>query len=579
MDYLIEVYDNYGRRVAWFDEVPLLDATRGAPDDRDRVRGLLPRGTLKLGHGYVVRVIVGGAVFCEAAVTDTAPQWSDTRKLILDHYVGFHEVIEFDAERPARDGNGTVTRAYQNRLISAIVKDAINSAVGDVHYTVAHTGYPDGAEREYAKFLARKTAENELEVGGITEGQWVDSARIDATSAYAKDGDTIAGLTIDGAAWPDVRLMLIDAEETSLNSHATSRHPDIADWTSGDYDKSGYKLKGDAAKVALQAFIDTNGIDYIELNPHRDSAGDFDDRVDAYGRYLGLVYGGGECFNAGLVEHDLADVYLWSDGTFLVPELELKDFYSYAGPHSDSVAATAASLVSFDVSGGVYEVLTALAYAAGGYVWEVDHERAVSFRQADQSDRVVFFDPVEVGVTLGSQSAGLGNFIVISGNPQTSGLDKAYARSASIDAYGFRLRFLDYFSITLEEDADKLGAGLLDDLAYPEPTGAVVFFGGAAELQVGELIELRGGDLRRLDEAVADEWGGDFTGQLIGRIREVTHRFTGREVVTTATLTSPFRSVANPLSFITRSQPEASTLFQFRLDEASVGLDLGYHLD
>ena len=70
-----------------------------------------------------------------------------------------------------------------------------------------------------------------------------------------------------------------------------------------------------------------------------------------------------------------------------------------------------------------------------------------------------------------------------------------------------------------------------------------------------------------------------FTGKLVGRVKSLTHEFRGRLVTTKARLTSPLRSVDNPISFIVRGQPLAETLFQFRLDEATVGLDLGYHLD
>ena len=69
---------------------------------------------------------------------------------------------------------------------------------------------------------------------------------------------------------------------------------------------------------------------------HKDASGEFDDRVDAFGRYLGLVFGGGECFNAAQVENGHAEVFLFDDGKFLAPELELKDFFSYAGVHTDS---------------------------------------------------------------------------------------------------------------------------------------------------------------------------------------------------------------------------------------------------
>lgn len=82
----------------------------------------------------------------------------------------------------------------------------------------------------------------------------------------------------------------------------------------------------------------------------------------------------------------------------------------------------------------------------------------------------------------------------------------------------------------------------------------------------------------RLSDETAEEWGGSFAGQHVGRARGVTHRLAGRAVTTKVELTSPLRSVGNPLSFIVRSQPSASMLFHFRLDDAAVGLDMNYYL-
>jgi len=463
--------------------------------------------------------------------------------------------------------------------MSAIARSVLNTALGPVHYWVSHGGYPDGAEREYEKFLARKSSENELGVGSIATGQWVGSDRIDATEAYAKDGDTIAGLEVDGEAWPDLRLMLIDCEELSKNSHAVARHPEIADWTSEQYTNSGYHLKADKAKAALQDLIDTKGIDFIELNPHRDGTGAFDDRVDAYGRYLGLVYGGGECFNAAMVEKELADVYLYEDGRYLVPEMELKDFFSYLGEHHDSIEEAVRTFSGYDVHGGALEILTALSYAADGYVWSSDHELGVGFRTVERPDRVVFYDPVSMGVELGSDSGKLVNTVYFEGNPLEGELRKSYFRGESIDEHGVRWRRLPYFALSTEEDADKLVECLLDDVAYPEPSGTVVFFHGNAGFEVGDAIELRGAPLRRIERELAEEWGGRFTGDLVGRVRQVIHRFTGRRVETRVSLTSPLRSVEDPIGFMVRGQPGKSTLYQFRLDAESVGLDLGYHLD
>jgi len=578
MTYRIEIIDTWGRKLASFDDVPLFEATRSAPDEPDVMRGILPGPLTDIGHGYLVRVYVDERLFCQGRIARVSPQWSDTRKLILDRYVPFHEVIEIEAERPAREGNVHVSRCYTNQTVSAIVKSVINTAVHPIRYLVDHVAFPDGAQREFAKFAARRSAGNELGVGGIGAGQWVGSNRIDASGAYAKDGDTIAGLVVDGAAWPDLRMMLIDCEETSRNAHAIGRHPEVADWTDEQYLASGYKLKADAAKQQLQALIDAHGIDYIELNPHVDANGEFDDRVDIYGRYLGLVYGGGMCFNAAQVELGHADVYLWQDGKYLVPELELKDFFSYAGKHAGSVEPVAATLASLDVSAGVLEALTALAYA-GGCVWSVSPETAVTFRALERPDRVVCFDPLNTGVSLGSESGGLVNTLYFEGNPVYAGVQKTYCRDESIDEFGFNGAPFAYFSMRFEEDADKLAAGMLDDLAYPQPAGFVCFYCGDGQIAVGDLVEVRDGRVRRLEPELAQEWGGRFTGRMTGRVRQVTHRFSGRQMTTTAVLTSPLRSVADPASFIMRTQEPAKSLYQFRLDEAAVGLDMGYHLE
>jgi endonuclease YncB( thermonuclease family) len=579
VNYRVEIYDTWNRRVALFDEVPLLRATRSAVDRPDILRGILPGPIADLSHGYYVRLYVEDRLFVEAPITRLAPQWSDTRKLVLDRFVYYHEVIEFEAVREALDGNAKVSRAFVNRPIHDIVRAVINAATGPVHYLVPHNAYPDGALREYYKFISRKTAANELGVGGITQGQWVDAARINATGAYAKDGDTIAGLVVDGVAWPDLRLMMVDAEETSRNSHAESIHGEVAGWTDADYNASGYKLKADAARVFLQGLIDTRGIDFIELNPHRDASGAFDDRIDVYGRYLGFVYGDSECFNAALVETGHAAVYLYDEGKFHVPEMELKDYYSYTGVNSDSIESTAATLLDYDVSAGVFEVLTALAYAAEGYIWSLAPGLTVTFRRPVWPNRVVFFDRVQHAVTLGSDSTTLGNALVVRGDPIAGMVDTIYYNGPSIDEYGFRLRFLEYFSLANLEDAGRLAAGLLEDIAYPARSGRIGFLAGEPNLHCGDIVEIRGDDVRRVDREVSGEWADRFSRRLAARVASITHEFRGRLSTTDAELTSPLRSVDSPLSFIVRSQPSASAMFQFRLDEATVGLDLGYHLD
>lgn len=579
MEYRIELIDAAGRRVAWFDEAPLLEAERTAPDAPDVIRGMLPADVQSLAPGYRVRVLTDGELFCEGVVTSTAPSWGDSRRLVLDRYVNFHEVVAFEARGAARRGNTAVAQAYANQRVSEIVKDAVNRAPGAIHYYVQHDGYPEGAQREYGKFLARKTAGNELEGGGIASGQWVGAGRIDASGAYAKDGDTIAGLEVDGVPWPDVRLMMIDAEETSLNSHAMDRHPEVANWDAARYAASGYALRAEAAKDFLQALLTEDGIDYLELNPHVDASGGYDDRVDAYGRYIGLVYGGGKCWNAALVEQGLADVYLYDEGRYHDPSMALKDYYSYTGVHGDSVVRTDAALGAFDAQGGVLEVLTALAYAAPGHVWTMDAELGVSFRAAADVDRVVYFDAPRVSVQYGTESSRLVNWLSLSGHPLLGAASGVYARGESIDAYGVEPAYLSFFSLWHGADLDQFAEGLLDDLAYPAASGCVTFLRGDSQVAVGDLVALRGEQLRRLDTRVEGEWGGRFGDGLVGRVSAVRHRLAGRSTQTEVCLTSPLRTVENPLSFMVRRQASAEELYAFRLDEETVGLDLSYHLD
>lgn len=579
MRYEIELFDYWGRRLAVYDEVPLLDAVRSMPDGRDEVVGLLPKDTASLAPGYRVRVSLDGRFFCDCRVEETSPEWSDAQKLVLDRYVSFHEVMGFRAYTPYRNGNVRVSSAYTNREISAIVKDLLNRARGPIHYWVGHEAYPEGAQREYAKFLARKTAENELEAGGISSGQWVGADRMDLSSAYTKDGDTISGVWVDGAPWPDIRLLMVDAEETSRNSHGIGRHPEVAFWTEAEYAASGYQRKGEAAKAFLQSLLDTKGIDYIELNPHRNASGAYDDRVDAYGRYIAMVYGGGECFNAALVEQGLADVYLYEDGKYHVPEQELKDFYSYVGPHTDSVETCGTSLGALDVGHGLFEILAALSYAAGHFVFSVDAELGVSFRRAERAGRVLSFDPIRHGVRFGQDASSLSNYLYVQGNPLAGAVSQSFGRSESIDAYGLSTGELEFFPLRLESDAALLAEGLLDDVAYPSVNGEIAFYGGESSLNVGDVLELRGAPLRALSPGLSEEWGGCFAGRMVGRVAEIRHRFTGKHVLTRARLTSPLRSVESPLSFMVRSQEAGTSLFEFRLDEAQVGLDLGYHLD
>ncbi len=579
MNYTIEIYDSSGLRVAAYHDVPLLDAVHAGADQPDAIRGLLPKEVNTLGHTFRLRVLVEDRPFCEGWVEEVLPQWGDTEKLILDKYVSFHEVVECEARNPKQNLHGSVTRAYVNREISAMVKDVINSAPGALHYWVQHAEFPEGAFWEYQKFQARRAPENELEIGGISQGQWVGRNRMDFSGAYAKDGDTIAGLVVDGQPWPDVRLMMIDAEELTRNSHAIERHPEVAGWTDAQYAASHYRRKAVAARDQLDGLIGARGIDYIELNSHKNALGAYDDRVDAYGRYMALVYGGLACFNAALVELGVAEVYLWREGRYLVPDMALKEFYSYNGIHEDSIQDTGVVLTAYDVRGRALEALAALAYAAGGYgVW-ADAEHAVYFKNMDHVDRVVFYDPLRIAVQLGSHSEGMCNHITLEGNPVGGVSNAHFIRGDSIDAFGIRSESLRCFSITRIEDGMKLATGLLQDIAYPETAGAVTFLRGEPEVRVGDVLEFRGNVFRRLEQDLPGAWGGRFAGKLVGRVCRVQHRFTGKQAVTTAFLTSPLRSVPDPLHFIVRGQPSASALFAFRLDDAAVGLDMGFHLD
>lgn len=579
MEYTIEVYDRWGRRSARFHEAPRLEVRRRGPDQASEIKGILPLSIRDIGPGYRLRILIEGRLFLEAEVRETQPAWGDNKKLILDRYVNFHEIVEVYAQTGAMEGNGWLSRSYGNRDVASMVRDAINAALGPIHYYVQHGQYPEGTTREYNKLLDRSTPENELEVGGIDAGDWVGADRIDSSGAWAKDGDTIAGLVVDGMAWPDFRLMMMDAEETTRNSRAMRLHPEVAFWTDDEYDRSGYKRKADAATAALQDYLDTHGIAFIELNPHKDGTGAYDDRIDAYGRYLGLVYGGGKCYNAALVERDLADIYLYDQGRYHVPELALKDFYSYRGEHTDSIAACATTLSEVDFSGGVLEWIAALAYVAPGYIFEVDAQLGLRFRPADRADKVVVFNPRKHALSLGATRSGLSNILIIQGNPLTTAFQKTWTRGESIDVLGPAVRFLPYFAISQEDDGAKLAEGLLQDLAYPEPSGRFEVYDGAAELEVGQLLAFRGAPLRRLDPALenAPTLGGDE--EHVARVQEVRHRFTGRRVQTTAFLGGPFRSVRHPLSFLIRSQERAEALFAFRLDDGAVGLDQGVHLD
>jgi len=409
--------------------------------------------------------------------------------------------------------------------------------------------------------------------------EYVSGDRIDYSGAYAKDGDTISGLEVDGEAWPDLRMMMIDTEETSINSHTLKLHPEVSTWTAEKYAKSGYKFRAEAAKAALQDLIDTHGIDYIELNWHRNTAGEFDDRVDAYGRYIGLVYGGGQCFNAAMVELGHSGVYLYLDGAYLPAEMRLKEYFSYRGPSSSSVETTSCVLEAVDFSNGLYEVLTMLSYASGGYVWGIDVDDAVSFRKVERPDKVVWFAPTENAVGIGTDSAGVANEISFVGSPSADGLSKTYSRQSSEDEYGERNGSLKLYCVGSETDADRLVENMLDDVAYPVPVGEIRFYAGNADLDVGDIVEVRGGPIKRITREVEGEWGDLFPGRNVFRIGRKLAKIRNERVEMVYGLTSPLRSVGDPIGYMMQYQADADIFFEFRLDAAGVGLDLGYHLD
>ncbi len=373
--------------------------------------------------------------------------------------------------------------------------------------------------------------------------------------------------------------MMIDCEETSRNSHAIGRHPEVADWDDGRYARSVYKQRAEAAKARLQEYIDTKGIDFIELNPHVDGSGHYDDRVDAYGRYLGLVFGGGECFNAGLVEAGLADVYLYADGRYHDSALALKEFYSYRGVHTDSIAPCTTVVGAFETRGGVLEVLAALVTLADGFVFSVDLDGAVSVRRGTDIDAVVRVDPVETGVEMGRMQEGLVNLLRLVGNPQEGAVDGYHAEQDSIDALGTAFRYFPFFALSRVDDAARMGQGILRDLAWPTRVGRALFYRGSASAAVGDLLEFRGASLVERDSVVAAGWADDFGERFVARVTGVVHRLAGETVETQLELGSPYRSVTSPLSFITRSQDSLSAFFEFRLDDDVIGLDVGYHLD
>ena len=576
MDYRIEVYDPWGRRTARFDDVPLVEAERGMAGG-GRVRGMLPADIGAFGAGYEVEVYVDGQRFCRAPVRRVTPEWGDQRKLIIDRFLDFQALVGFEAAWEGREADSEVSGGYINARIDRIVKDLVNRAPGPVHYTVAHGAFPDGAEREYAKFLARKTAGGELPHQSVASGHWVGPDRINASHAYAKDGRTIAGLVVDGEPWPDLRLLMVDAESPELDGDAMARHPETAAWSPGRYAASAYGLQGAEAKAALQALLDAHGAAFLELNDRQDLTGAYVGRTDGAGRYLGMAYGGGLNFNAAQIEQGHGRVYLHGDGSILPPDWALKEFFSYRTKSGESIGDISQTMTRYEAAGELSGALTLLAYAAGA-VWGTDEEACVKFRAPDAADRVVFHDPSRTGVGYGESRARLINSLQLRGHPN-SGAETLFAREPSVEAFGLRWDELDAPGLERERDLEALATGVLDDMAYPTVEGDVVWFEGDGGAAPGELLALRGEPLRALRWPVEGRWGGRFSGELIARVERVTHRFTGQRARTRAALTSPLRSAANPLRAMAHAHRPARELLRFALDEPGVGLDLGYHID
>jgi len=579
MEYRLEIVDTWNRRITRVDRTHLLRITRGFVTDGARATGMLPADLVDVGHEYELRVYLEGRLEVQVPVRVVDPQWGEQKKLVLDRFVNFRKIIEVDARRDYDETNVLLTKAYTSKEVSEIVRDAVESVTGEIHYLVDHESYPDGAEREFGKFMDRLVWMAEFPVGSVESGEYVGGSRIDVSGVYAKDGDTIAGLVVDGEDWPDLRLMMIDTEELSINTHTIKVHPEVATWTDEKYARSGYKFSADRATEALQSLIDTKGIQYIELSWHRDATGQFDNRVDAYGRYIGLVYGGGECFNAAMVELGHSEVYLYGDGAYNPPEMKLKEYYSYVGANVNSVETTSASLSNLDLHNGIYEVLTLLAYAAGGYVWSIDQNEAVTFRKVVGPDRVIFYDPKKHAISLRSDSSGVVNRIQLLGNPVGGQFGKSYTNTSSAEEFGYRERTLELFSVSQEQDADVIVWGLLDDVAYPDQCGVLTFLDGDASVAPGEIVEIRGDGIDRITRRVAGEYGDLFPDGHVFRVALKETLIRNESVETRCYLAPVIRSVAAPLGFIVRSQPSAETFFQFRLDDEAVGLDMGFHLD
>ena len=572
MNIRVELLDTLHQRIAVFNEAVSLEATRRVPDLADTLKCTVPH-VEGFGPGCTIDVYLDDTRWQRYETTRTQLRWDADFQPEYATRAPLRDVMLVEAQASKQAVNTRLRRAYVDVTLEEALVDVINRAPGPIHYLIDHDTYPDGATHEYAKFLERISPDNELELGGINEGQWVGADRIDASEAYAKDGDTISGVKVDGIAWPDVRLMLIDAEETTLNNHARKRHPETALWSSQRYANSGYKLSADRAKAFLQALLDTKGISHIELNPHRDSNGNFDDRVDAYGRYIGRVFGDGECFSAALVEQGLADVYLYEDGLYHVPEHRLKEFYSYTGAHTKSYPTLGETVHALDLDCGALEALTLLAYLCGGQAFSITPELEVAFRDATLFDHQYRYRADKMAVTSGFTNKGLVNTLAVTGNTIVAPGTVSVSCDESIDAYGSSGSRIDGKWLGSDDDKTQLAENLIHDLAYPSPAVTLTFFEGAPELLPGALVSVTGAPLARYARHLPDEWGDAFDENLVGRVVEVRHVLTGKEARTEASLAAPLRSVKAPLTLLRRIRSEGEPLFSLRLDEPMAGLE------
>ncbi|MCK5862585.1 MAG: hypothetical protein KAH38_08875 [Candidatus Hydrogenedentes bacterium] len=572
INFNVELRDTRQQRIAVFSDVISLEATRHVPDQLDTLRCVLPH-VEGFGPGCTVDLSIDNKRWQRYTVTHTQFCWDADFQPEYNTRTPLRDLMRVEAQTAQLEGNTRIRRVYADITLEEAFLDIINCAPGPLHYLVDHGIYPDGARREYTKLLERISADNELGINTISQGQWVGADRIDTDECYAKDGDTLSGLKVDGIPWPDLRLMMIDTEEPVLNSHARKRHLETALWSTERYKNSGYKLLAVRAQQALQSLLDSKGISHIELNPHRDRHGSFDDRVDAYGRYIGRVFGGEECFCAALVEQGLSEVYLYKEGLYHVPEHRLKDFFSYPGVSVKSYPALGEKIHALDLNCGALEALTLLAYLCGNQAFLLTPELEVTFKNAAAFDYNYRYCANEMAITSGFTSKGMINRFTITGNAIVAPGQVSGSCEESITAYGLCTSAINGEWIGDDVDKEHLAAGLIRDLAYPAPAVAITFFEGAPELFPGALVSVSNAPLARYARRLSEEWGNEFDETIAGRVMEVKHLLRGKDARTEVILSAPLRSVKDPLSLLRRIRTEREPLFAIRLDERPAGLD------